>query len=131
MTASLKLAQQFPDYQIIFVGTSLGGALATLAAVDFNVRFGYGDRISLYTFGQPRVGDSNWARYVNGLPFSSRMYRISRRGDPVPHLPPMFLGYEHSLQMYSILDNGDYIKCGLEPGMGEDYFDPGDKEDCQ
>jgi hypothetical protein len=117
--ATLTLANQFPDYQIIFTGHSLGGALATLAAVDFYDRYGFGDRISLYTYGAPRVGDEKWARYVNTLPFASKMYRIQRRGDPVVHLPPTWVGYEHSLQQYSILDNRSVIKCENKQGTGE------------
>jgi predicted lipase len=119
LNATWNLAQKYPDYQIIFIGHSLGGAIATLSAVDFHDRFGYGDRISLYTFGQPRVGDLHWARYVNKLPFASRMYRVSRRGDPLPHIPPLIIGYEHSLQMYSFLDSGEYIKCDVQNGTGE------------
>jgi pimeloyl-ACP methyl ester carboxylesterase len=129
LKATFNLIEQHPDYQIVFVGHSLGGALATLAAVDFQDRYGYGDRISIYTFGSPRVGNPGWARYVDSLPFGNRMYRIVHRGDPVAHLPPNFLGYEHSSQMYSILQNGEYIKCSMKPGTGEspdcldDWFD--------
>jgi hypothetical protein len=119
LNATLTLANRFPDYQIVFAGHSLGGALATLAAVDFTDRYGFGDRISLYTFGAPRVGDSKWARYLNTLPFASRMYRIQRKGDPVVHLPPMWVGYEHSLQQYSILDDRSVIKCTNDKNTGE------------
>jgi predicted lipase len=119
LNTTLELAQRMPNYQIIFTGHSLGGALATLAAVDFHDHYGFGDRISLYTFGAPRVGDRKWARFVNSLPFASRIYRIQRKGDPVVQLPPLFTGYEHSLQQYQILDDRSLIKCSNEEGSGE------------
>jgi predicted lipase len=119
MNATSSLATQYPDYQILFTGHSLGGSLATLAAVDFHDSYGFADRISLYTFGVPRLGDSNWARYVNKLPFAQRMYRFHRKGDPVIRLPFQFMGYEHSLQQYTILDDGSFLKCENENGTGE------------
>ena len=81
--------------------------------------FGFGDRISLYTFGAPRVGNQKWSRYVNGLPFASRMFRIHRKGDPIPYLPPTWVGYEHSTQMYQILDGRSLVKCQNEKDSGE------------
>jgi hypothetical protein len=119
LNATLGLANRYPDYQIAFTGHSLGGALATLASVDFYDRYGFGDRIALYTYGTPRVGDSNWARYVNSLPYASRMYRIQRKGDPVVHLPPLFTGFEHSLQQYQILDDRSVIRCENKENTGE------------
>jgi predicted lipase len=41
---------------MIVNGHSLGGALAILAAVDIKLHFGRVN--SVYTFGQPRVGNS-------------------------------------------------------------------------
>jgi hypothetical protein len=119
LNATLGLANRYPDYQIAFTGHSLGGALATLASVDFHDRYGFGDRISLYTYGAPRVGDEKWARYVNSLPYASRMYRIQRKGDPVVHLPPLFTGYEHSLQQFQVLDDRSVIRCQNKDNTGE------------
>lgn len=82
LPAAANLAAQYPNYQIVFTGHSLGGALAGLAVVDFQNVYGYDDRISLYTYGQPRIGDTNWARYVDGLSIANRFYRVARVGDP-------------------------------------------------
>ncbi|KAJ3315501.1 hypothetical protein HDV04_003043 [Boothiomyces sp. JEL0838] len=53
---AFQLALANPTYQIVFTGHSLGGALATFAAVDYFNQHGMGDRISIYTYGQPRSG---------------------------------------------------------------------------
>jgi predicted lipase len=100
-----------PTYQIVFTGLSLGGSLAALAAVDFNDVAGLSDRISLYTYGQPRVGNKAFVEYVNSLPFASRIVRVVRNGDPVPRLPLAFMGYSNFKQQYSLDDNGNYVKC--------------------
>ncbi|MFW5694712.1 MAG: lipase family protein [Alkalispirochaeta sp.] len=63
--------------RVVFCGHSLGGALASLAAVY------YGNPCHLYTFGAPRVGDE---RFVRLLPSTS--LRFVNAGDPVPSLPP-------------------------------------------
>lgn len=47
------LSLQYPSYSILFIGISMGGALAQLAAVDLLIaRPGLGCRISVVTFGQ-------------------------------------------------------------------------------
>ena len=45
------------------------------------------DRIELYLYATPRVGNTEWAQYVDSLSLSSKGYRIVKYGDPVPHLP--------------------------------------------
>jgi hypothetical protein len=114
----VKLAKQFPDFQIVFTGHSLGGAMAQLAAVDYHDINGNADRISLYTYGAPRVGNDDWARFVDQLPFANRMYRIARSGDPVPNLPLISMGYQHSKQNY-LLENDRTRICRNARGSGE------------
>jgi hypothetical protein len=117
-----KAIKAYPSHQLVFTGHSLGGALATMAAVDFNDLVpGYGDRISLYTFGQPRVGNKNWAQYVDSLPFGNRMYRVVRKGDPVAHLVYSKWGYQHSGQQYELLDDGSIQVCKNNNGSRESF----------
>ena len=79
-----EIAAARPE-RVHFVGHSLGGALASLAAMDFIAAGqvpGY-----LYTFGAPRVGALGSASVLNrNLPAGSvkRVYALS---DPVPMLP--------------------------------------------
>ncbi|KAI8896291.1 Alpha/Beta hydrolase protein [Globomyces pollinis-pini] len=128
LAKALALANdpKFQDYQIVFTGHSLGGALATLAASDFYERNPqFGNRISLFTYGQPRVGNPAFARYINKLPFASRIYRVARRGDPVPHLPFISMGFEHTVDHYSVLENNrDTVQCQ------RDYDATGESSTC-
>lgn len=50
------------DYRLTFTGHSLGGALASLAALRVVLEnLKASKQIKLYTFGQPRVGCSRFA----------------------------------------------------------------------
>ena len=71
----------------------------------------------VYTFGQPRVGDANFAKYYNSL--IDIHYRVTHSHDPVPHLPPEDFGFYHMATevFYKSEPNGTYIVCD---GSGED-----------
>jgi predicted lipase len=74
---------------VVFCGHSLGGALATLAAVD--IQFNYDVDIALLTFGSPRVGNKAFALSTNKrIPQS---LRFVLRNDMVTKVP--FLGFYH------------------------------------
>jgi hypothetical protein len=45
----------------VCTGHSLGGALATLAAHDLQLEFGFGSNLHCYTFGAPRTGNHAFA----------------------------------------------------------------------
>ncbi len=61
MAEVMKLADDNPEFSVLVTGHSLGGAVAVLAAVDLVKRFKFDtNRIQLYTFGCPRVGDGNF-----------------------------------------------------------------------
>ncbi|KXJ93288.1 lipase [Microdochium bolleyi] len=91
MTTALKAAVAAnPSYKIIFTGHSLGGATATVAAAKAR-NLGYA--IDLFTYGSPRVGNEDFAQFVTNQP--GRNYRVTHLTDPVPRLPPIFLGFRH------------------------------------
>ncbi|ORC90252.1 lipase [Trypanosoma theileri] len=100
----LKLITESPNrsLKVLITGHSLGGAMAVLAAADFASQ-GYPDvmhppKFELYTFGAPRVGNNAFASWVSALFCRGRhkSYRITNNQDVVPHLPPMFSGFEHT-----------------------------------
>ncbi|RNE96141.1 lipase, partial [Trypanosoma rangeli] len=89
-----------PRLPVLITGHSLGGAMAELAAAEFASRpyaSGAVPRIELYTFGAPRVGNTEFANWIVALFCSGghEVYRVTHMRDPVPHLPPMFMGFEH------------------------------------
>jgi triacylglycerol lipase len=74
-----------PNKKLILTGHSLGGALATLCALDvvFNSKF---SRPILYTFGAPRVGNPTFAAFYNRKVPST--HRIVIESDLIPLIPP-------------------------------------------
>ena len=79
---------------IYSTGHSLGGALALIASAALGGTSGLGDRIAaVYTFGAPRVGQSNFLEIIVKAPH----YRVINSGDVVPLVPPNWLlGYVHT-----------------------------------
>ena len=76
--------------RLVFIsGHSLGGALAVLAASRLQ-----GIPLHLYTFGQPRVGNDEFAKSCEGM-FGSTYFRFVNDKDIVPRVPPFIAGYRH------------------------------------
>ena len=72
--------------EIIHVcGHSLGGAIATLAALDLKISFPQKD-IIIYTFASPKVGDRKFAEIFNNE-MNGKTQRIYIDGDLVPKTP--------------------------------------------
>ncbi|KAJ3092588.1 hypothetical protein HK102_005357 [Quaeritorhiza haematococci] len=122
MQALTPLLLFYEDYSVLFVGHSLGGALATLAAVDI-----VGEipdlldptSVILTTVAQPRVGNSIWANWVASKPFK-RSWRIVNQNDFTPHLPPALSGFQHHPAEVWIADgDGDTYYCGDHPQDGK------------
>eukprot|EP00928_Gymnodinium_smaydae_P046322 TRINITY_DN30854_c0_g1_i1.p1 TRINITY_DN30854_c0_g1~~TRINITY_DN30854_c0_g1_i1.p1 ORF type:complete len:773 (-),score=61.13 TRINITY_DN30854_c0_g1_i1:23-2341(-) len=69
---------------IMVVGHSLGGAIASLVAVQLLDWFPDAT-LELFTYGEPRVGSFDFADLVTRRVRS--VWRVVNKGDPVPHLP--------------------------------------------
>lgn len=79
---------------VTVTGHSLGGALATLCAVDIQYNFSEKlNSIDVYTFGAPRVGNSGFQESFNRRVPNS--YRFVYGMDIVPALPRVWQGYRH------------------------------------
>ncbi|MCA9314113.1 MAG: hypothetical protein H6806_06515 [Planctomycetes bacterium] len=82
-----------PALRLWITGHSLGGALATLAALDL-LRTTHVPLQGVATFGQPRVGDGAWATSARNA-LGDRYLALAAAHDPVPHLPLGEWGYQH------------------------------------
>ncbi|KAL4430966.1 hypothetical protein ABPG75_006222 [Micractinium tetrahymenae] len=93
---------------IIFTGHSRGGAMAMMAAVDaaLDKRADLGiknawSQVKLYTFGQPRVGDTSYAALVEG--FIGERFRLVSNADVAPHMPPTQRELDDPLSLPNVL----------------------------
>jgi len=81
--------------KIQIVGHSLGGAIATFCALDIWTTASIQPQY-VYTFGEPRTGNSNFANFYNKN--IKQHYRVTHEQDPVPQLPPQSFGFQHGIQ---------------------------------
>ncbi len=93
--ALLDAMDQFEGQQVIVTGHSLGGALATIAALDLQYNLGrkHDLRFEVYTFGAPRVGNRAMVESYNGrIPSSDRFVY---GWDIVTRIPRTWQGFDH------------------------------------
>ncbi|MGF1568169.1 MAG: Mbeg1-like protein [Nodosilinea sp.] len=93
--ALLKAMDNFTGQHVIVTGHSLGGALATIAALDMQYNLGAKRNLSfeVYTFGAPRVGNEAMvASYNQRIPNS---YRFIYGWDIVTRVPRDWQGFAH------------------------------------
>ena len=77
------------------VGHSLGGALATLLALELASQgLVPPASLRLFTVGSPRVGNAPFVRYLWSH-LAGRSLRVTNGRDLVPTLPPRAFGYRH------------------------------------
>lgn len=77
-----------PDKTLYVTGHSLGGALATLCALDAAAGTKFRHPV-VYTFAAPRAGDPAFAKAYDGK--IARSFRVHNEFDVVTHLPPLTL----------------------------------------
>ena len=99
-----RLRSRYPKYRVLVTGHSLGGAIASLASVYMiHESLVPRDRLVLYTFGMPRVGNYDYAlQHSRLVPHS---FRVVNGHDPVPHYPvklgtPSSSPYHHGLEVH-------------------------------
>ena len=99
VSALPKLSFPKPVGSVTICGHSLGGALATLLALDIAANTTFNDPAA-YSYASPRTGDSLFASTYDQVVKDS--YRIANRLDIVPALPPP-IDYEHVLNPYELV----------------------------
>jgi triacylglycerol lipase len=85
-------------------GHSLGGALATLAALRLQKERLYPVQ-TVYTYGSPRAGDSDFALAFDAL-LGTRCHRVVNNEDLVTRVPMRSMGYKHIGQIAYIDERG-------------------------
>lgn len=119
-----ELVRQNPDYDVIVTGHSLGGAIASLSAAAL-IWTGIvpSNKLSLYTFGMPRVGDKGYALKHDEIVNNS--WRVVHARDIVPHIPTCNLitgcsvtadgPYHHGIEIFypesDMTKSSRYIQC--------------------
>jgi len=89
-----------PDYKYIITGHSLGGAMATLFAIQvYHKRdkqfWSSGRQNSVITFASPRVGDATFANRHDAVISPRRKLRVVYSRDAIPQLPLLSQGFAH------------------------------------
>ncbi|KAJ6517387.1 alpha/beta-hydrolase [Mycena vitilis] len=90
---------QFPSFRVVVTGHSLGGAIASFGAPSLKAALPFAT-VALYTFGQPRVGNAEYARWVEKTLGEENIYRTVHTLDGVPTMVPRFIGYRHFATEY-------------------------------
>lgn len=96
-------------YSHLYVtGHSLGGALATIALIEY-AGMGIQNKVG-YTYGQPRTGKSNFRRSFDEA-HAANFYRVFNKKDIVPRVPP---GFRHVGTAKRLTEDGGLESVGLE-----------------
>lgn len=104
------------DNHLYITGHSMGAALTHIAM--FALNDGGWTIAKTYSYEAPRVGNDAFARAFNST-FSRRfsVFRITHHKDPVVHVPPEVMGYQHVDTEIYYDEKGEYKVCD---GTGED-----------
>ena len=80
--------------EILITGHSLGGALATLCALDLTLNpVPNQPQIKVFPIGSPRVGNDQFAACFDQ--HVENCFRLKVAWDPVPTIPMEVLGFQH------------------------------------
>ncbi|KYK55394.1 hypothetical protein DCS_07357 [Drechmeria coniospora] len=121
------LRAKHPSYPIHLVGHSLGGAVACLAGLEIKTSLGWDD-IKVTTFGEPRVGNHELARFIDTVfaldddaELESRSFRrVTHSRDPVPLLPWGEWGYRsHAGEIYISKPDLSPTEVDMTPCIGD------------
>lgn len=110
----LEIVAQLPaDIPLFITGHSLGGALATLAALDIASNTQIRSPI-VYTFGAPRIGDPKFVRTYNTT--VDTHWRLQNEFDIVPHLPTLVYQSPKTKQTYYYMHVKGEVKRSFRMG---------------
>lgn len=107
-----EIKEDHPDYQLVVVGHSLGGALTVLTGIELQL---LGHSPLVISYASPRVGNKALAAFIDKIgdtdaltaqimenkDFTNGFLRVTHAGDLVPKLPPKPI-YQHAGFEYHI-----------------------------
>ncbi|KAJ7458560.1 alpha/beta-hydrolase [Mycena latifolia] len=98
--------------KVVVTGHSLGAALATMTGAMLKDALDPSVAVSVTGFGLPRGGNPGWADFIdNGVGVTF----LTNQNDPVPTVPPKFLGFQHTAGEVHIVDDkqddGSMVAC--------------------
>lgn len=97
-----------PCCKLLICGHSLGGALASLCALDMKTFFYSSHDVTCVTWGSPRVGGKAWARLFNEMVPDS--FRYVYRNDIVTKVPNSLMNYYHVGNKIHLSPGGSLIQ---------------------
>jgi len=88
---------KFNATNVIITGHSLGAAMGLLDTMFLASQLGPSINIRAIGFGLPRVGNKEWADFVDKTAQDRNIdfEFVVNNDDPVPRLPPVALGFQH------------------------------------
>eukprot|EP00163_Fabomonas_tropica_P014737 TRINITY_DN267_c0_g1_i11.p1 TRINITY_DN267_c0_g1~~TRINITY_DN267_c0_g1_i11.p1 ORF type:complete len:162 (-),score=36.01 TRINITY_DN267_c0_g1_i11:124-609(-) len=110
-----SLLSKYPTAKVSVFGHSLGGAMATLCALDLVVNAKISRMGVTYTVGQPRVGNQAFASFYDQYvthPYGH--FRVVHARDIVPQLPPRKV-----FKFYHIADEVWYPQEDMTPHQAQ------------
>jgi hypothetical protein len=120
LTQTIQSIGDVSQYQIHGIGHSFGGALSTFIAADLVLsNLAKPQQISLTTFGLPRLGNYEFARWIDTDVGFKSIRRVIHSLDIFPHLPSTAFGYRHTGTEYWLdIQTKQLYKCLDVPPQG-------------
>lgn len=110
--------QQFSTTHVTVVGHSLGAALALLEMVYLPLHLPSTTTFDMYGYGMPRVGNKEFADYVDANVKGVR--RVNNKRDIVPVIPLRLMAFRHPSGEKHILDSGEWVACSGQENTAAD-----------
>ncbi|KAH7327652.1 alpha beta-hydrolase [Rhizoctonia solani] len=104
--------------KVLAVGHSLGGALAILDGLYLQLQLGSTVKVTIRALGAPRVGNNDFADFVNAK--VSDVARLTVKRDIVPVLPPLLLGFKHTTGEKHLNTDNVWNSCAGQDNLSTD-----------
>ncbi|VDB94394.1 unnamed protein product [Peniophora sp. CBMAI 1063] len=111
LNTMVEQLRQYPSYSVVLTGHSMGGALAAIGGTLLKVN-ATETAIRVFTFVQPRTGNTNFVDLLDELIGSDNIFRAVHTWDGVPTIKP--LGYRHqralpAVRMIQVLTRSEVL----------------------